>query len=441
MGVLGGGPSVTLISAVEAREVLDSRGNPTVEVEVELASGGFGRAIVPSGASTGEHEAHELRDGDAERYGGRGVLRAVDNVRDVIALEIEGRDAVRQLEIDALLLTLDGTPNKRALGANAILGVSLAVARAAADGLGLPLYRYLGGAGASTLPVPMLNIMNGGRHAAGSTDFQEFMVMPVSAGSFAEGLRTAVEVYHHLHDALRERGHGATVGDEGGFAPALGSNAAAFEIILEAIERSGLEAGRDVVLAIDAAASELLDANGRYVLAQEGRTLTSSELVDLWTEWVERFPIVSIEDGLGENDWDGWCALTEAIGDRVQLVGDDLLVTNPVRLRQAIERGAGNSVLVKVNQVGTLSETLETIDTAHRAGFTAVISHRSGESEDTTIADLAVAANAGQIKTGAPARTDRVAKYNQLLRIEAELGRSARYAGARAFTNIRRTWA
>ncbi|MDE2920726.1 MAG: phosphopyruvate hydratase [Chloroflexota bacterium] len=431
---------MTLISSLSAREVIDSRGNPTVEVEVTLESGGCGRAIVPSGASTGEHEAHELRDGDDERYRGKGVLRAVEHVNDVISLEIEGQDAVNQAAIDTQLLALDGTANKSSLGANAILGVSLAVAHAAADGLGLPLYRYLGGAGATTLPVPMLNIMNGGVHAAGSTDFQEFMVMPVAAGSFTEALRTSVEIYHQLHDVLTERGFGTSVGDEGGFAPSLGSNAAAFEVILEAIDRAGYEAGRDVFLAIDAAASELIDDQGRYVLAQEGRTLTGAELVDLWTEWVDRFPIVSIEDGLDENDWDSWSALTEAIGDRVQLVGDDLLVTNTDRLRQAIERKAANSILVKVNQIGTLSETLEAIDMAHRAGFTAVISHRSGESEDTTIADLAVATNAGQIKAGAPARTDRVAKYNQLLRIESDLADAARYAGSRAFTNIRRNW-
>ena len=431
---------MTLISSLTAREVIDSRGNPTVEVEVTLESGGVGRAIVPSGASTGEHEAHELRDDDAQRYRGKGVLRAVENVNDAISLEIEGSDAVNQAAIDTQLLALDGTANKSSLGANAILGVSLAVAHAAADGLGLPLYRYLGGAGTTTLPVPMLNIMNGGVHAAGSTDFQEFMVMPVAAGSFTEALRTSVEIYHQLHDVLTERGFGTSVGDEGGFAPSLGSNAAAFEVILEAIDRAGYEAGRDVFLAIDAAASELIDDQGRYVLAQEGRTLTGAELVDLWTEWVDRFPIVSIEDGLDENDWDSWSALTEAIGDRVQLVGDDLLVTNTDRLRQAIERKAANSILVKVNQIGTLSETLEAIDMAHRAGFTAVISHRSGESEDTTIADLAVATNAGQIKAGAPARTDRVAKYNQLLRIESDLAGAARYAGSRAFTNIRRNW-
>jgi len=431
---------VTLISRVSAREVLDSRGNPTVEVEVALDSGGFGRAIVPSGASTGEHEAHELRDQDAKRYRGRGVLSAVANVTESIALEIEGEDATNQAAIDARLLALDGTPNKTSLGANAILGVSLAIARAAADGVGLPLYRYIGGPGATTLPVPMFNIMNGGRHASGSTDFQEFMIMPVTAGTFAESLRIAVEIYHQLHDVLTDAGHSTTVGDEGGFAPRLGSNAVAFEVILEAINRAGYVPGKDVYLAIDAAASELMDDAGRYVLAQEDRTLTTPELVGLWSEWVDRFPIISIEDGLGENDWDGWSALTEAIGDKVQLVGDDLLVTSTNRLQEAIARQAGNSILIKVNQIGSLTETLEAIDMAHRAGFTSVISHRSGETEDTTIADLAVATNAGQIKTGAPARTDRVAKYNQLLRIEDDLGEAGRYAGSRAFTQIKRIW-
>jgi enolase len=431
---------VTLISRVVAREVLDSRGNPTVEVEVTLDSGGFGRAIVPSGASTGEHEAHELRDKDSNRYRGQGVLSAVSNISENIALEIEGEDATNQAAIDARLLALDGTVNKTSLGANAILGVSLAVARAAADGVGLPLYRYIGGPRATTLPVPMFNIMNGGRHASGSSDFQEFMIMPVAAGTFAESLRIAVEVYHQLHDVLTEAGHGTTVGDEGGFAPSLGSNAVAFEVILDAIDRAGYVPGKDIYLAIDAAASELIDDAGRYVLAQEGRALTAPELIELWSEWVDRFPIISIEDGLGENDWDGWSALTEAIGDKVQLVGDDLLVTNTNRLQEAIDRQAGNSILIKMNQIGSLSETLEAIDMAHRAGFTSVISHRSGETEDTTIADLAVATNSGQIKTGAPARTDRVAKYNQLLRIEADLGESSRYAGSRAFTNINRTW-
>ena len=431
---------MTLISRVSAREVLDSRGNPTVEVEVALDGGGFGRAIVPSGASTGEHEAHELRDQDAKRYRGRGVLSAVANVTESIALEIEGEDATNQAVIDARLLALDGTPNKTSLGANAILGVSLAIARAAADGVGLPLYRYIGGPGATTLPVPMFNIMNGGRHASGSTDFQEFMIMPVTAGTFAESLRIAVEIYHQLHDVLTDAGHSTTVGDEGGFAPRLGSNAVAFEVILEAINRAGYVPGKDVYLAIDAAASELMDDAGRYVLAQEDRTLTTPELVGLWSEWVDRFPIISIEDGLGENDWDGWSALTEAIGDKVQLVGDDLLVTSTNRLQEAIARQAGNSILIKVNQIGSLTETLEAIDMAHRAGFTSVISHRSGETEDTTIADLAVATNAGQIKTGAPARTDRVAKYNQLLRIEDDLGEAGRYAGSRAFSQIKRTW-
>ncbi len=429
---------MTRITQVSAREVLDSRGNPTVEVEIALANGAFGRAIVPSGASTGEFEAHELRDDDPSRYRGRGVLQAVAHVNDVIAVAIEGEDAINQASIDSRLLALDGTTNKTALGANAVLGVSLAIAHAAANGIGLPLYRYLGGPRATTLPVPMFNVLNGGQHAAGSTDFQEFMVVPIAAGSFAEALRTGVEIYQHLRDLLGEQGYDNTVGDEGGFAPSLQSNSAAFEAILKAIERAGYVAGQDVFLAVDAAASELVDDEGKYVLAQEGRTFTTSELIQLWTEWIDRFPIVSIEDGLGENDWDGWSLLTEAIGERVQLVGDDLLVTNTDRLRRAIDQRAGNSILVKVNQIGSLSETLEAIDMAQRAAFTAVISHRSGETEDTTIADLAVATNAGQIKAGAPARTDRVAKYNQLLRIEADLAESARYAGSRAFTSLQR---
>ena len=429
---------MTRITQVSAREVLDSRGNPTVEVEIALANGAFGRAIVPSGASTGKFEAHELRDDDPSRYRGRGVLQAVAHVNDVIAVAIEGEDAINQASIDSRLLALDGTTNKTALGANAVLGVSLAIAHAAANGIGLPLYRYLGGPRATTLPVPMFNVLNGGQHAAGSTDFQEFMVVPIAAGSFAEALRTGVEIYQHLRDLLGEQGYGNTVGDEGGFAPSLQSNSAAFEAILKAIERAGYVAGQDVFLAVDAAASELVDDEGKYVLAQEGRTFTTSELIQLWTEWIERFPIVSIEDGLGENDWDGWSLLTEAIGERVQLVGDDLLVTNTDRLRRAIDQRAGNSILVKVNQIGSLSETLEAIDMAQRAAFTAVISHRSGETEDTTIADLAVATNAGQIKAGAPARTDRVAKYNQLLRIEADLAEAARYAGSRAFTSLQR---
>lgn len=431
---------MTRITQVSAREVLDSRGNPTVEVEIALANGAFGRAIVPSGASTGKFEAHELRDDDPSRYRGRGVLQAVAHVNDVIAVAIEGEDAINQASIDSRLLALDGTTNKTALGANAVLGVSLAIAHAAANGIGLPLYRYLGGPRATTLPVPMFNVLNGGQHAAGSTDFQEFMVVPIAAGSFAEALRTGVEIYQHLRDLLGEQGYGNTVGDEGGFAPSLQSNSAAFEAILKAIERAGYVAGQDVFLAVDAAASELVDDEGKYVLAQEGRTFTTSELIQLWTEWIERFPIVSIEDGLGENDWDGWSLLTEAIGERVQLVGDDLLVTNTDRLRRAIDQRAGNSILVKVNQIGSLSETLEAIDMAQRAAFTAVISHRSGETEDTTIADLAVATNAGQIKAGAPARTDRVAKYNQLLRIEADLAEAARYAGSRAFTSLQRAW-
>jgi len=431
---------MTSITEVKAREILDSRGNPTVEATVVLEGGATGTAAVPSGASTGEHEAVELRDGDPQRYLGKGVQQAVANVNQSIAGALQGLDACRQVEVDRQMIELDGTPNKADLGANALLAVSLAVARAAAQACGEPLYRYLGGVNARLLPVPMMNILNGGSHADNNVDFQEFMVMPVGASRFSDSLRMGVEVFHHLKRVLSKRGYGTAVGDEGGFAPDLGGNEEAIEVVLTAIERAGYRPGDEVVLAIDAAASELLDDQGRYVLAQEGRTLTGAELVDLWTEWVDRFPIVSIEDGLDENDWDSWSALTEAIGDRVQLVGDDLLVTNTDRLRQAIERKAANSILVKVNQIGTLSETLEAIDMAHRAGFTAVISHRSGESEDTTIADLAVATNAGQIKAGAPARTDRVAKYNQLLRIEADLAGAARYAGSRAFTNIRRNW-
>ena len=431
---------MTLITDVHAREVLDSRGNPTVEVEVALESGAVGRAIVPSGASTGEHEALELRDGDGSRYGGKGVLKAVQHIKNVLALEIEGEDATNQAAVDALLLAADGTPNKSVLGANAILGVSLAVAHAAAEALELPLYRYLGGPFGTTLPVPMMNILNGGKHAAESTDFQEFMIMPVGAGSFAEALRAGAEIYHALHDVLAEAGLNTNVGDEGGFAPSLPSNERAAELILRAIESAGYQPGGDVYLALDPAASEFVQEDGRYRLEREGRTLDRDELVELWAQWVERFPIISIEDGLAENDWEGWVTLCKAIGDRVQVVGDDLLVTNTERLQRAIDEQAANSILIKVNQIGTLSETLDAIEMAKRASYTAVISHRSGETEDTTIADLAVATNAGQIKAGAPCRTDRVAKYNQLLRIEEDLGSAARYAGPRAFTNIRRTW-
>ncbi len=416
------------IADVVAREVLDSRGNPTVEAEVRLADGAVGRAIAPSGASTGAHEAVERRDGDAGRYRGKGVLGAVRAVAGEIAPEIIGMDALDQRAVDQRMIDFDGTPNKQRLGANAILAVSLATARAAAAAAGLPLYRYLGGVNAHRLPVPMFNILNGGKHASDSTDFQEFMIMPVGAPSFAEGLRWAVEVYHSLGRVLHDGGQSTNVGDEGGFAPRLPTNDAAVEVVLRAIEAAGYRPGEDVVLALDPAATELWDG-GAYRLAREGRSLASAEMVDFWSEWVARYPIVSIEDGLAEDDWDAWRALAGSVGDRVQIVGDDLLVTNVARLARGIELGAANSILVKLNQIGTLTETLDAVRMAHRAGWTAVISHRSGETEDTTIADLAVATNAGQIKTGAPARSDRVAKYNQLLRIAEALGDAGDYAG------------
>jgi enolase len=423
---------LTLIEDVLGREILDSRGNPTVEVEVVLTGGAVGRAAVPSGASTGAHEAVELRDGD-ERYGGKGTRRAVENV-DGLLETLEGHDALDQIGLDQLLCELDGTPNKGRLGANAILGVSLATARAAATALELPLYRYLGGVGARTLPVPMLNILNGGKHAAGSTDFQEFMVMPVGAESFAEGLRQGVEVYHALQKVLHDEGFGTTVGDEGGFAPALGGNLKAVELILRAIERAGYRAGEDIVLALDPATTELYDRKtGRYRLEIEGRELASDELVELWASWCDRYPIASIEDGMAEDDWEGWKALHARLGERVQLVGDDLLVTNVERIERAIAERACNSLLCKLNQIGTLSESIDAIARAQRGGWSVVVSHRSGETEDTTIADLAVAFNTGQIKTGAPARSDRVAKYNQLLRIEEELGDQAWYPGTELF--------
>ncbi len=428
---------MSFISGVQAREVLDSRGNPTVEVEISLESGAMGRAIVPSGASTGAHEALELRDADSARYGGRGVRKAVQHINTVLADEIEGEDATGQKAIDAMLLAADGTPNKSVLGANAILGVSLAVARAAADELGEPLYRYLGGPFGTVLPVPQMNILNGGRHAENSTDFQEFMILPVGPGSFAEALRAGAEIYHALREALSQQGLNTSVGDEGGFAPTLQSNEAALELILRAIDDAGYEAGRDVWLGIDAAASELVQEDGRYRLEREGRTLDRDAMLRWWESWTERYPIISIEDGLAEDDWEGWRALTATLGKRVQLVGDDLLVTNTERLSRAVEEEAANSILIKMNQIGTLSETREAIEMAERAAFTTVISHRSGETEDTAIADLAVATNAGQIKAGAPCRSDRVAKYNQLLRIEQELGSAARYAGPLALRNIR----
>ena len=421
----------TTIESIYAQEVLDSRGNPTVEVEVVLGDGSWGRAAVPSGASTGTHEALEMRDGDKSRYNGKGVLKAVENVNKEIADALVGWDAVEQKALDMALLQLDGTQNKSKLGANAILGTSLAVAKAAANSLGLPLYRYIGGVYAHVLPVPMMNILNGGAHTAWqSTDAQEFMVMPLGAPTFAEGLRWGTEIYHALKTVLKSRGYPTLVGDEGGYAPPLKANAEAVEVILEAIEKAGYKAGEQVAIALDPAASEFYDAETKtYNLRKEGRKLSSDEMVAFWKNWVEQYPIVSIEDGLAEDDWDGWKHLTQEIGSRIQIVGDDLLVTNPARVRRAIQEKACNALLVKVNQIGSLTEAIEAVETCHRAGWRAVTSHRSGETEDSTIADLAVALNTGQIKTGAPARSDRVAKYNQLLRIEAELGDTAAYAG------------
>lgn len=426
----------TTIESISALEILDSRGNPTIEVEVVLADGAWGRAAVPSGASTGVHEALELRDGDKSRYLGKGVQQAVANVNGVIAEALSGWDALDQKAIDAELIALDGTPNKSRLGANAILGVSLAVAKAAANSLGLPLYRYLGGVYAHTLPVPMMNILNGGAHTAWqSTDMQEFMIMPLGAPSFAEALRWGAEIYHALKSVLKEHSYVTLVGDEGGYAPALKSNREAIELILKAIEKAGFKAGRgqEIALALDPAASELYDEETRtYQLRKEGRSLTSEQMVEFWAEWADAYPIVSIEDGLAQDDWEGWKLLTQRLGSRLQIVGDDLLVTNPQRVARAIEEGAANALLVKLNQIGTLTETIQAAEACHRAGWRTIISHRSGETEDATIADLAVALNSGQIKTGAPARSDRVAKYNQLLRIEAELGDAARYAGWQA---------
>ncbi len=421
-----------LIEDVIGREVLDSRGNPTVEVDVFLADGAVGTAIVPSGASTGAHEAVELRDGDRGRYGGKGVLTAVRHVNETLRPELLGIDAVDQVSVDRLLIALDGTDNKSRLGANALLGVSLAVAHAAAESIGLPLYRYLGGAGARTLPVPLVNILNGGKHAVDSTDFQEFMIAPLGAPSFREALRWAAETFHALGALLHERGLATTVGDEGGYAPSLGSNEDAIAAVLEAIQRAGYTPGEQIAIALDPASTELV-TDGGYTLAREGRSLTGPEMVDFWADWVERYPIASLEDGLGEDDWDGWTQLTARVGDRVQLVGDDLLVTNTERLARAIRERAANSILVKLNQIGTLTETIEAVEMAQRAGWTAVISHRSGETEDTTIADLVVALNAGQIKTGSMSRSERIAKYNRLLRIEEELADAAVYAGAEAF--------
>ena len=428
---------MSVIELVYAREVLDSRGNPTVEVEVALESGAVGRAIVPSGASTGAFEAVELRDGDKGRYIGKGVEKAVANVNEIIAPELEGMDAFDQPAIDALMIELDGTHNKGKLGANAILGVSMAVARAAAEELGLPLFQYIGGVNAKQLPVPMMNILNGGEHADNSVDVQEFMILPVGAKSFREGLRMGAEVFHSLKKVLSERGLACGVGDEGGFAPNLGSNREALELIVEAIEKAGYKPGDDVRLGLDVAATEMYDKETKlYDLKHEGKKLTAEQMVDLYEEWVNNFPIVTIEDGLDEEDWDGWKVLTDRLGKKVQLVGDDLFVTNTERLERGIEAGVANSILIKVNQIGTITETLDAIEMAKRAGYTAVISHRSGETEDTTIADLAVAVNAGQIKTGAPSRTDRVAKYNQLLRIEEMVGEQARYCGLKSFYNL-----
>lgn len=428
---------MSAILDVVAREILDSRGNPTVEAEVLLGDGALGRAAVPSGASTGVHEALELRDGDKNRYLGKGVEKAVSNINELLAPELVGEDGLDQEGLDAFMRHLDGTPNKSKLGANAILAVSLAVAKAAAESTGQQLYRYLGGVSARTLPVPMLNILNGGAHTGWqTTDFQEFMVMPVGAENFRQGLRWGAEVYHALKGVLKDKGYNTNVGDEGGFAPALKSgNTEALEVILEAIEKAGYKAGEQILIALDPATSELYE-DGQYNLRIEGKKLSSDDMVKLWEDWVGQYPIISIEDGLAEDDWDGWVALTQAIGDKVQLVGDDLLVTNVERLQKAIEMKAANSILIKLNQIGSLSETIAAIEMAKRANWTAVISHRSGETEDTTIADLAVALNAGQIKTGAPARSDRVAKYNQLLRIEEELVDTALYPGMRAFYNI-----
>ncbi|MFZ3069793.1 MAG: phosphopyruvate hydratase [Anaerolineaceae bacterium] len=421
----------TTIEYINAIEVLDSRGNPTVEVEVILGDGSFGRAMVPSGASTGVHEALELRDGDKNRYMGKGVLDAVDHVNDDIADELLGWDATEQKAIDQLLLELDGTPNKSSYGANAILGTSLAVAKAAANSIGLPLYRYLGGVYAHVLPVPMMNILNGGAHTNWqSTDAQEFMVMPLGAESFAEGLRWGAEIYHSLKGVLKSKGYTTLVGDEGGFAPALKANEEAVELILEAIVKAGYKPGEEVCIALDPAASELFEEDTRlYNLRKEGRKLTSDQMVDFWTDWINKFPIVSIEDGFAQDDWEGWKNFTAQVGHRLQIVGDDLLVTNPERVARAIEEKACNALLVKVNQIGSLTETMQAVTMVQTHGWKAVCSHRSGETEDTTIADLAVAMNMGQIKTGAPARSDRVAKYNQLLRIENELEETSRYAG------------
>ncbi|MGH2504164.1 MAG: phosphopyruvate hydratase, partial [Ktedonobacterales bacterium] len=421
--------------AVHGRAVLDSRGNPTVEVDVRLESGALGRAAVPSGASTGAHEAVELRDGDPKRYGGKGVLTAVGNVNEALQDALTGLDALDQVGIDEQMIALDGTDNKGRLGANAILGVSLAIARAAAAAVDVPLYRYMGGVSARTLPVPMMNVLNGGKHAENSTDLQEFMILPVGAPTFAEAVRWCAEVYHALKAVLHDKGLNTNVGDDGGFAPSLGSNREALDLLVAGIEKAGYKPGEQICLGMDPAASEFYK-DGTYVLEREGRTLTASEMVALYEQWLDAYPIISIEDGLAEDDWHGWAELTKRLGGRVQLVGDDIFVTNTRRLARGIHEGVANSILVKLNQIGTLTETLASVEMAKRAGYTAVISHRSGETEDTTIADVVVATNAGQIKTGAPARSERVAKYNRLMEIEEELGESARYAGFGAFYNV-----
>ena len=430
---------MALIEDVIAREVLDSRGNPTVEVEVLLEDGTEGRAIVPSGASTGVHEAVELRDGDKERYLGKGTLTAVNNVNEIIADEIIGMDPFDQPGLDKLLIELDGTPNKGNLGANAILGVSLAVARAAAASVGMPLFQYLGGVNGKVLPVPMMNILNGGSHADNSVDIQEFMVMPVGATSFREGLRMGAETFHNLKKILKEKGMNTNVGDEGGYAPDLATNEEAIQVIIEAIKKAGYEPGKDLCIALDCAASEFYDAeNNIYDWKGEGRKMNAEELCAFYEDICGKYPVISIEDGMAEDDWDGWKLMTERLGKRIQLVGDDLFVTNTERLKKGIEEGAANAILIKVNQIGTLTETLDAIEMAKKAGFTAVVSHRSGETEDTTIADLVVGVNAGQIKTGSASRTDRIAKYNQLLRIEELLGDAAQYAGMDAFYNLKK---
>ncbi len=430
---------MTMITDIYAREILDSRGNPTVEVEVWTESDGYGRAAVPSGASTGAFEAVELRDNNKDRYLGKGVTNAVNNVNEIIAPEIIGMDALDQVAIDMRLMELDGTDNKGKLGANAILGVSMAVAKAAADALGVSLYQYLGGVNAKTLPVPMMNILNGGEHADNNVDIQEFMVMPVGALNFREALRMGTEIFHNLKKVLKDKGLNTSVGDEGGFAPNLGSNEEALATIVEAIEKAGYKPGEDVFLALDVAATEMYNKETKiYSLAGEGKDLTSAEMIDFYEDLVGKYPIISIEDGLDEEDWEGWKALTERLGAKIQLVGDDLFVTNTERLEKGIQIGVANSILIKLNQIGTITETLDAIEMAKKAGYTAVVSHRSGETEDSTIADLVVAVNAGQIKTGAPSRTDRVAKYNQLLRIEDMLGETSKYKGKEVFYNIKR---